>query len=217
MTQLEIRLFGAPEIRVAGVPLDLPQQKARALMFYLGATGRAHARDHLATLLWSESDAPGAYHSLRSTLYLIRRALQGAWRSLVPYRMIERLCASTRRRCRAISFATSSSSTENTESALAEAVRSAVRPFLQGFTLRDAPEFDRWQRQTATDLLTSCHAALERLIDLATQRDASSDAMRYLQVADTARPTGRVCAASSDQRLFGGRACGQGDAPVRDV
>jgi DNA-binding SARP family transcriptional activator len=181
MTQLEVRLFGVPELLAAGVPLDLQQQKARALLFYLGATGRAHARDHLATLLWSESDAPEAYHSLRSTLYVIRRALQahGLSASLVIERMLVSLQPQTLS-CDLLRFF--DLVTENTESTLAEALALCRGPFLQGFTLRDAPEFDRWQRRTATDLLTACRAALERLIDLTTQRGASSDAMRYLQL-----------------------------------
>jgi DNA-binding SARP family transcriptional activator/predicted ATPase len=180
MTQLEIRLFGAPEIHVDEIPLDLPQQKARALVFYLGATGRAHAREHLATLLWSESDTSGAHHSLRSTLYLIRRALQahGVGGSLVVDRAsvcldLQALSCDLLRYYDLI--------TQTTESALAEAAILCRAPLLQGFTLRDAPEFDRWQQRAAVDLLTSCHTTLERLIDLATQRRSQSDAVRYLQ------------------------------------
>ena len=45
--QLTIHLFGAPEAWLAGAPLALHSQKARALLFYLAATGRAHTREHL--------------------------------------------------------------------------------------------------------------------------------------------------------------------------
>src|SRR6266481_6963433 len=83
--QLTIRLLGAPDARIAGVPLALHKQKARALLYYLAATGRSHTRDHLASLLWSESPDSNARHSLRSSLYHIRRALhaQGSDESLV--------------------------------------------------------------------------------------------------------------------------------------
>src|SRR5262245_13531970 len=159
MTQLEIHLIGAPEIRVAGMPLNLPQQKACALLFYLAATGRAHAREHLATLLWSESDAAGAHHSLRSTLYLLRRALQehGAIESLVTDRVFVRLDLGTLS-CDLLRYYELTA--VNSESAIAEAVALCRGAFLQGFTLRDAPEFDRWQRQTGIDLLASSRAAL---------------------------------------------------------
>ena len=83
--QLTIRLLGAPDARIAGVPLALHKQKARALLYYLAATGRSHTRDHLASLLWSESPDSNARHSLRSSLYHIRHALhtQGADQALV--------------------------------------------------------------------------------------------------------------------------------------
>src|SRR5437588_9166782 len=83
--QLTIRLLGVPEARIAGVPWILHHQKARALLYYLAATGRPHTRDHLATLLWSESPESNARHSLRSSLYRIRQALhdQGAGEALV--------------------------------------------------------------------------------------------------------------------------------------
>ncbi len=71
--RLTIRLLGAPEIRVAGLPLVLNHLKARALPFYLAATGQSHTRDLLTTLLWSESPPAGARHSLRSGIYRLRR------------------------------------------------------------------------------------------------------------------------------------------------
>src|SRR6266536_5468112 len=72
---MAIRLFGSPESRIAGVPLVLHNHKAKALLYYLAATGRSHTRDHLATLLWSESPESNARHSLRSSLYHLRQAL----------------------------------------------------------------------------------------------------------------------------------------------
>ncbi|HBE28033.1 MAG TPA: hypothetical protein DDW25_03990, partial [Ktedonobacter sp.] len=72
---MAIRLFGSPELRIAGVHLVLHDQKAKALLYYLAGTGRSHTRDHLATLLWSESPESNARHSLRSSLYHIRQAL----------------------------------------------------------------------------------------------------------------------------------------------
>gem|GEM_PF-6633229 len=79
--RLTIRLLGAPEIRVAGLPLVLNHLKARALPFYLAATGQSHTRDLLTTLLWSESPPAGARHSLRSGIYRLRQALTTAGRT----------------------------------------------------------------------------------------------------------------------------------------
>src|SRR5690242_3871761 len=73
---ITFRLFGAAQIAIAGAPLALHHQKARALLCYLAATGHAHTRDHLAALLWSDALERNARHSLRSTLYHLRQALQ---------------------------------------------------------------------------------------------------------------------------------------------
>src|ERR1700731_2028648 len=74
--QLTIRLLGMPEALCAGTPLLLHDQKARALLYYLAATGRPRSRDYLASLLWSETLESNARHSLRSSLYHMRQALQ---------------------------------------------------------------------------------------------------------------------------------------------
>lgn len=71
--RLTIRLLGAPQILVAGNPLALNHLKAQALLFYLAVTGQPHTRDHLATLLWGESSTREARHSLRSSLYRLRK------------------------------------------------------------------------------------------------------------------------------------------------
>jgi DNA-binding SARP family transcriptional activator len=76
--RLHIRLMGTPEAFGGGISLVLNQLKSRGLLFYLAATGQPHTREHLATLLWGESGQSEAYHSLRSCLYHLRKALQAA-------------------------------------------------------------------------------------------------------------------------------------------
>jgi hypothetical protein len=50
-------LLGRFEVLRAAAPIELPPSgKARALLAYLVATGRAHDRGHLAGLLWDERD-----------------------------------------------------------------------------------------------------------------------------------------------------------------
>ena len=58
---LQLQLFGAPEIRLAGVTYPGLAAKTQALLFYLGMTRRPHLRTALAALLWAdmpERDAP---------------------------------------------------------------------------------------------------------------------------------------------------------------
>src|SRR5262249_13020557 len=73
---LRFRLLGTPEVQVAETPLVLHNQQAQAPLFHLAVTRRPQTRDHLATLLWSESPDSSARHSLRSSLYYLRQALR---------------------------------------------------------------------------------------------------------------------------------------------
>jgi len=74
---MEIRLLGPFEARVGPLPpLKLPTRKAEALLAILAAKpATRHRRDHLAGLLWPQSDSKQARGSLRQTLNLLRKAL----------------------------------------------------------------------------------------------------------------------------------------------
>src|SRR5438128_4005018 len=178
-TQLSIRLLGAPEIQIAEAPLVLNNQKARALVYYLAATGQPHTRDHLATLLWSESLESNALHSLRSSLYHIRQALHAKGADVVistgeriSLKLDEYVCdVISLRRLLA----------EGSESALAQAVSLYRGPLLQGFTLAEAPLFEEWVRFEASALQESYLTALQQLATLAESREAWNEAIHYVQ------------------------------------
>lgn len=73
-TKLCIRLLGTPRIEINGYPLsNLPSRAGEALLIYLACTGRAHARDVLAELLWNDRDQKQGLANLRSTLSSLRR------------------------------------------------------------------------------------------------------------------------------------------------
>jgi TolB-like protein/Tfp pilus assembly protein PilF len=75
MTLLELNLLGGFEMTGPASP-RLPTRKAEALLAYLALpAGRTHRRDHLASLLWGNSDEEGARHSLGQSLYLIQKSL----------------------------------------------------------------------------------------------------------------------------------------------
>ena len=178
--QLTIRLLGVPEARIAGVPLILHHQKARALLYYLASSGRSHTRDHLATLLWSESAESNARHSLRSSLYHIRQALpiKGANEmligdgDLVYLRLDREACDVTHFR---------QLLPEGSEHAIAEAASLYRGPLLQDFTLTDAPLFEEWARFEASALRQAYLGALQRLATWAEQRQVWEEAITYLQ------------------------------------
>ena len=72
---LRLNVLGRFEAQWAdGEPVDFTSKKAQALVAYLAVeSGRAHTRDQLATLLWSETGDERARHNLRQALSKIRR------------------------------------------------------------------------------------------------------------------------------------------------
>lgn len=72
---LRLNVLGRFEARWSdGAPVDFNSKKIQAFLAYLAAeSGRAHTRDHLATLLWSDTGDERARHNVRQALSKIRR------------------------------------------------------------------------------------------------------------------------------------------------
>src|SRR5262244_2937225 len=77
MLRLRLKVLGGFEARIGpGQPLDIATRKARALLAYLALpAGRAHSRDKLVGLLWSDRGDEQARNSLRQALVELGRAL----------------------------------------------------------------------------------------------------------------------------------------------
>ncbi len=126
--------------------------KALALMAFLALERRAHSREMLAGLLWGESPEAEARASLRQALKQLRDAvgdLLRADRSVVDLAgpigsdVQEFLAAADLDPARAAAF--------------------DVARFLQGFSIRHAPQFEEWVAATRTALLRRQHQVLGRL------------------------------------------------------
>lgn len=197
MVRLHIRLMGSAEISVGGVPLPLNQLKSRALLYYLAATGQPHTRDHLATLLWGESGQSEAYHSLRSSLYQVRKALQSiqADEALISdsdlLSLDSSLCT-----CDVIEFQSLLSLQD--ETSLSKAVALWRGLFLQGFSIPDASMFDDWIQTENSRLNHLCFEALRRLAGWAEEREAWTVAIGYAKQMIQVDPLSE----SSQQRLM---------------
>ncbi|NIR45878.1 MAG: AAA family ATPase, partial [Gemmatimonadetes bacterium] len=78
----ELRCLGEATLRTSGGELvHFRSRKHLALLIYLALNAdRAHRRERLASMLWSDSDEPRARHSLSQALYAVRRLLEGSVR-----------------------------------------------------------------------------------------------------------------------------------------
>lgn len=194
---LNIRLMGTAEAAVGEKPFVLNHLKSRALLFYLAATGQPHSRDHLATLLWGESGQREASHSLRSSLYHLRKTLH-------LHRLDEALVSQGERvslhpawfECDMLEFYRLVA--QGDEAALSQAVGLWKGPLFQGFTVNNAPLYEGWVQAENTRLAQMCFDALDRLTALAEGREAWTVALEYARQMTQIDPL----AETAQQRLM---------------
>ncbi|HEX9582679.1 MAG TPA: BTAD domain-containing putative transcriptional regulator [Gemmatimonadales bacterium] len=147
------------------------QRRRQAFLALLAASGdRGLTRDQLLGYLWSESAAGAARHSLEQLIHVLRRELgESAFIGTDPLRLNDAVVASD-----VVEF----------ERALAngrpaEAVAVYRGPFLSGFYLDDAPEFERWAESERARLAARHAGALERLASEASVAGDHAGATRW--------------------------------------
>lgn len=76
MSLLTLNCLGALTISLNGIPISgFRTDKVRALLAFLALDPRAHRREKLARLLWSDMDEAQAQKNLRNTLHRLRQTL----------------------------------------------------------------------------------------------------------------------------------------------
>ena len=128
-------LGGLALLDPAGTPVPTPRLRLAVLALLAVAGGRGLTRDKLLAYLWPESTPDNARHALEQLLYALRR--QGPRELVVggdPLRLNPDLVMTD---------------VEEFERRLATGQREAAAalyrgPFLDGFFLSDAPEFEEW-------------------------------------------------------------------------
>ncbi len=165
MAKLRIKLFGPPDFKVNGASIRIGRRKVVALAAYLVVTGKTHSRDRLADLFWPEYDRNRARGSLRRTLSVMTKALGKFWVSVdresigfVPHEEIWVDVVRFRELAGRSGAAPAA--------ALEEAAALHETPFLSGFTLGNAPDFDDWQFEQAEAMGREAARVLERLAEL---------------------------------------------------
>lgn len=178
---IRLRLLGPPGLDRdddTAVRSVLAQPKRFAVLAYLAAShpSRQRSRDTLLGVFWPELDDRHARKALRQSLYDLRRslgrgALTGKGRELVgvdPERVS----------CDASHF-----STAVDEGRDEEALDLYGGPFLEGFHLSGAPEFERWVEVERRRLVTQAEAAAWRLAESARSEGDRAKVRRWAERA----------------------------------
>jgi DNA-binding SARP family transcriptional activator len=203
MPELRLAVLGPPRVELDGAEVEVDTRKAIALLTYLAVTGERHGRTALAGLLWPEYDEAHARAALRRTLSALNKGLRGGW-----------LAAD--RTSVALDRAGLRLDLERFRSLLeecgghghppAEACPACVAPlreaaalhrgdFLAGFALRDADDFEDWQRFQAESLRRELAGVLERLVGAQAAegrwQEAIADGRRWLALDPLHEPAHR--------------------------
>lgn len=145
MAQLEIRLLGSPQFLRDHSPItEFISHKVPALLAYLAVTRRAHSRDKLAALFWGEMPDADAKNNLRQALTNLRKFAEN---ELTITRDSVLCSEGIVLDAQHFSNAVRSASSLDPEPAsviLTEALHLYKGDFLEGFHVRDAPDFEDW-------------------------------------------------------------------------
>jgi len=170
---LRIRSFGSPAVEGPDGPLGgcAAQRQALALLTLVAAAGeRGLSRDKIIALLWPEADARRSGHRLSQLLHALRRSLgedaliAGAEIRLNPERITSDVAEFKATRW---------------GGELEKAVACYSGPFMDGFFLGDAPEFERWVESERAGLARAYGEALETLAIDTEARGERANASRW--------------------------------------
>ncbi|MBN2050368.1 MAG: hypothetical protein JW760_08005 [Spirochaetales bacterium] len=167
--------LGSPRVEVEGRPVRLETRKTTALLAFLSVERRPHSREYLAALLWPEYDSVRAPANLRRVLSSLQQSLGDGWLSITRDTLAFEPAGSvsvdysdfiTRLRDLRKSFSDGEASLDDTGAVkLREALALYRGDFLQGFNLKDCPEFDRWQMIIRDEAQRLADRALEGLVE----------------------------------------------------
>ena len=162
---IEVTLLGPPRVERDGALVAFDTRKALALLAHLAVTERPRPRDALADLLWTGADPDHARGALRRTLSTLRAGVGGD------------LIEATRDQVRLVKGPTLVVDVDRFRSLrasgdLEQAVEVFRGDFLEGFGVREAPDFEDWARAEGDGLRRELTSALA---DLAAAREAAGD------------------------------------------
>lgn len=171
-----VRLFvlGAPRVEIDGLTVGFDRRKSLALLVYLAVDRSAHNRDALATLFWPDSDQTRARAALRQALSTLVSTIGDAVlsidRELVQIRDEAPLWVDAH----ALKMRVRAPAERANDASLTHELYRG--DFCTGFSLTDAPEFDRWQTLQSEALRQDYGAACAHAI-------ASAEAAQHMDQA----------------------------------
>lgn len=166
---LRLRTFGGLWIEDAE-PAPALGPRRMALLAVIAAAGRRGvSRDRVVGILWPESEEEQARHALSQTLYSLKRDTGREWIVAGPHLSLDAAITSD------VSDLGDALATKDYETAS----DLYTGPFLEGFYLPGAPEFERWVDDERARLRAEVMRAAERAVAHAERQGDPGDAVRF--------------------------------------
>lgn len=177
-----LKCLGPPVLERDGTEVKFTRKKSLALLAYLAVTRRPESRDTLATLLWPDQPPAPSSGYLRTALYDINTVCPD--RLLEADRQTVRLANHMSLDVDVWKFydlvgGRDRERPPTDRSRLAEAVGLFRGAFMSGFSLRDAPPFEDWQREYAEELTQVCEETLQDIIRACVGDGDTEEALGY--------------------------------------
>lgn len=171
MAELKIYLLGGLQVTRADTPItNFISNKVPALLAYLAVTHRIHSRDKLATLLWGEMSDVDAKNNLRQALTNLRKIADEHLTITRDSIYFTGDCFLDSSKFEADIRAASSLDPQPAAAILTESLRLYRGDFLEGFYVRDAPDFEDWMLAERARLRELALHALHRLTEIEMSR-----------------------------------------------
>ena len=188
MQQVVFRFFGPPEISYKHQPIKIPRRRSRALLYYLVSTQAPQSRERLLALLCGDVDEESARNTFKTLLAEVRSLLRGLdsgidWilsdGDLLRLNPHAPLWLDTE-----IFEKVATGSIRN----LNQAIELYRGSFLDGFSLKDAPDFEGWMRSARDHFHRLYLKTLRRLAEMHESENQLEQAIHCTQLLIAADP-----------------------------
>jgi DNA-binding SARP family transcriptional activator len=173
MRVVRLQLLGSPALYCDGVEASGPathRHRLALLALIALAPGRSLSRDRILALLWPESDTAAARNLLNTAVHVLRQVMGET--ALVSTRDELRLAL-------AVEVDVLEVLTAFEQGRREEAVRACHSPFLDGFFVKGAPEFEHWADTQRSAITERYRQALGHLAQAASDQGDVEQAVRW--------------------------------------
>jgi DNA-binding SARP family transcriptional activator/tetratricopeptide (TPR) repeat protein len=193
---LYLRTLGGLSVEGEASEAAIPPLGPRplALLAVVAAAGtRGISREKILGILWAESDEEQGRHTLSQTRYRLRRETGAAWITGTTQLRLDPAVTSD-----VVEFDAALNSGQ-----LERAAAVYTGPFLEGFYLAGAPEFEQWVEETRSRLQFAAQKALETLARRAVEAGSFTQAVKWWYRLGELDPLDATYAAGRIRALMG--------------